>query len=59
MKFLAILLLLGTAAGLGWLLLRALFAAAGCLLQMVLGMVFLLLIGGAWVAFSMLDVMFG
>uniref|UniRef100_B8DKI2 Uncharacterized protein n=1 Tax=Nitratidesulfovibrio vulgaris (strain DSM 19637 / Miyazaki F) TaxID=883 RepID=B8DKI2_NITV9 len=55
MKILGLIFVAAVAAVLGWLLLRGLLAAAGCVLRLFLGLLLLALLGATW---SMLSFLF-
>lgn len=55
MKILGLVFVAAVAGVLGWLLLRGLLAAAGCVLRLFLGLLLLALLGATW---SMLSFLF-
>lgn len=54
MKILGLIFVAAVAAVLGWLLLRGLLAAAGCVLRLFLGLLLLALLGATWFMLSFL-----
>ncbi|MBG3878068.1 hypothetical protein FVW20_13890 [Desulfovibrio oxamicus] len=54
MKILGLIFVAAVAAVLGWLLLRGLLAAAGCVLRLFLGLLLLALLGATWSMLSFL-----
>lgn len=54
MKILGLIFVAAVAAVVGWLLLRGLLAAAGCVLRLFLGVLLLALLGATWTMVSFL-----
>lgn len=54
MKILGLIFVAAVAGVVGWLLLRGLLAAAGCVLRLFLGLLLLALLGAAWTMVSFL-----
>ncbi|WP_116304899.1 hypothetical protein [Cupidesulfovibrio sp. HK-II] len=54
MKILGLIFVAAVAGVVGWLLLRGLLAAAGCVLRLFLGLLLLALLGATWTMLSFL-----
>lgn len=54
MKILSLIFVAAVAVVVGWLLLRGLLAAAGCVLRLFLGLLLLALLGATWTMVSFL-----
>jgi glucan phosphoethanolaminetransferase (alkaline phosphatase superfamily) len=54
MKILGLIFVAAVAVVVGWLLLRGLLAAAGCVLRLFLGLLLLALLGATWTMLSFL-----